>query len=326
MRFYDDNTRSWWEAATGGANAPALNDLLRPLGAALAGGAWDVEALLIPGAGPAFRFASGSALGALPAGGFLHNATATGAGGDAKRLAGTRFAALGLTDAGAGRLALYGDSNCLDSSHRRGADCAGLLKAAIAYATRSGGEELAPAAARLAEAFGSTEEAGLPRRREDYDFREASRVLGAGPPVCLSNAPLAAQGLGFDSVKEEEKDEEEAPEEAALERPGGGGDGGGAARETAKWRAAGEEAEEAAPALPRLEQIDEPRERPRAPAARGAWPLDGPARALTAAGAVALLALWSAARRRRPSGAAGAADGGAGALPTFWRRRRAGRG
>jgi hypothetical protein len=322
MRFYDDNTRSWWEAATGGANAPALNDLLRPLGAALAGGAWDVEALSLPGAGPAFRFASGSALGALPAGGFLHNATATGAGGDAKRLAGTRFAALGLTDAGAGRLALYGDSNCLDSSHRRGADCAGLLKAAIAYVTRAGGEGLAPAAARLAGAFGSTEEAGLPRRREDYDFREASRVLGAGPPVCLPNAPLAAQGLSFDSVKEE-KAEEEAPEEAALERPGGAN---GGARDTAKRRAAGEEAEEEAPALPLLERINEPRERPRAPAALGVWPLDVPARALTAAGAVALLALWSAARRRRPSGAGGAANGGAGVLPTFWRRRRAGRG
>jgi hypothetical protein len=34
LRFYDDNTRSWWEAATGGANVPALNDLLVPFGAA----------------------------------------------------------------------------------------------------------------------------------------------------------------------------------------------------------------------------------------------------------------------------------------------------
>lgn len=35
MRFFDDNTRSWWTPATGGANVPALNDLLAPYGLAL---------------------------------------------------------------------------------------------------------------------------------------------------------------------------------------------------------------------------------------------------------------------------------------------------
>jgi hypothetical protein len=38
LRFFDDNTRSWWEAATGGANVPALNDLLVPFGAAFGEG------------------------------------------------------------------------------------------------------------------------------------------------------------------------------------------------------------------------------------------------------------------------------------------------
>jgi membrane-bound transcription factor site-1 protease len=28
MRFFDDNTHSYWTPATGGANVPALNDLL----------------------------------------------------------------------------------------------------------------------------------------------------------------------------------------------------------------------------------------------------------------------------------------------------------
>lgn len=35
MKFFDDNTRSWWTAITGGANVPALNDLLKPYGVAL---------------------------------------------------------------------------------------------------------------------------------------------------------------------------------------------------------------------------------------------------------------------------------------------------
>lgn len=38
MRFFDDNTRSWWTPATGGANVPALNDLLAPHGVALGDG------------------------------------------------------------------------------------------------------------------------------------------------------------------------------------------------------------------------------------------------------------------------------------------------
>jgi hypothetical protein len=35
MRFFDDNTRSWWTPITGGGNVPALNDLLAPHGIAL---------------------------------------------------------------------------------------------------------------------------------------------------------------------------------------------------------------------------------------------------------------------------------------------------
>jgi membrane-bound transcription factor site-1 protease len=35
MKFFDDNTRSWWTPITGGANVPALNDLLAPHGIAL---------------------------------------------------------------------------------------------------------------------------------------------------------------------------------------------------------------------------------------------------------------------------------------------------
>ena len=39
MKFFDDNTRSWWTPITGGANVPALNDLLEPHGIALGSGA-----------------------------------------------------------------------------------------------------------------------------------------------------------------------------------------------------------------------------------------------------------------------------------------------
>lgn len=34
IKFYDENTRQWWMPDTGGANIPALNDLLTP---------WDIQ-------------------------------------------------------------------------------------------------------------------------------------------------------------------------------------------------------------------------------------------------------------------------------------------
>ncbi len=34
IKFYDENTRQWWMPDTGGANIPALNDLLEP---------WDIS-------------------------------------------------------------------------------------------------------------------------------------------------------------------------------------------------------------------------------------------------------------------------------------------
>jgi len=76
LRFYDDNTRSWWDAATGGANVPALNDLLAPLGAALGDGALD-GAVALPGL-RGHRMASGTKIAAWPAGGRVFNATLSG--------------------------------------------------------------------------------------------------------------------------------------------------------------------------------------------------------------------------------------------------------
>jgi hypothetical protein len=35
MKFFDDNTRSWWTPITGGSNVPALNELLAPHGITL---------------------------------------------------------------------------------------------------------------------------------------------------------------------------------------------------------------------------------------------------------------------------------------------------
>jgi len=55
IRFFDENTRQWWTPLTGGANVPALNELLAPCVAQR--GAW-------PGTRPALTRPSGRRFGA----------------------------------------------------------------------------------------------------------------------------------------------------------------------------------------------------------------------------------------------------------------------
>ena len=41
VKFYDENTRQWWMPDTGGANVPALNDLLSVWGMAFSDGLYE---------------------------------------------------------------------------------------------------------------------------------------------------------------------------------------------------------------------------------------------------------------------------------------------
>lgn len=70
MRFFDDNTRSWWTPVTGGSNVPALNDLLAPFGIAfgdkILNGDFSID-------GEQSRYASGTDIVRFPAGGFVHS-------------------------------------------------------------------------------------------------------------------------------------------------------------------------------------------------------------------------------------------------------------
>lgn len=69
MRFFDDNTRSWWTPVTGGANIPALNDLLAPFGIAfgdkILNGDFSMD-------GEQSRYASGTDIVRFPGGGYVH--------------------------------------------------------------------------------------------------------------------------------------------------------------------------------------------------------------------------------------------------------------
>ncbi|ETN99167.1 hypothetical protein RFI_38314 [Reticulomyxa filosa] len=70
IRFFDDNTRSLWDALTGGANVPALNDLLLPFRIQWSNWAGLGKYQIHPDQ-PSIFFQSGNAIGTFPANGKL---------------------------------------------------------------------------------------------------------------------------------------------------------------------------------------------------------------------------------------------------------------
>jgi membrane-bound transcription factor site-1 protease len=71
LRFFDENTKQWWTPVTGGANVPALNELLAPYDIALGDDVYRGDFAID---GNVARFASGAALTRFPAGGALLHA------------------------------------------------------------------------------------------------------------------------------------------------------------------------------------------------------------------------------------------------------------
>jgi membrane-bound transcription factor site-1 protease len=155
IRFFDENTRQWWTPATGGANVPALNELLADYGIALSDAV--VRGELRASDGRVAAYASGSTLLRFPAGGAvlrqtMVNETAELLTDDDASAATLKPAVLGVARHGAGVVAVLGDSACLDDAHaarssRAAAPCFWLLDALLALATQN-----APLSAALPDA------------------------------------------------------------------------------------------------------------------------------------------------------------------------------
>ena len=70
VKFFDENTREFWTPATGGANVPALNDLLQPFGIGFGDKVFSGAVSNDEGK-DTVRFLSGNALRSFPTGGFV---------------------------------------------------------------------------------------------------------------------------------------------------------------------------------------------------------------------------------------------------------------
>eukprot|EP01105_Mastigella_eilhardi_P000858 TRINITY_DN1102_c0_g1_i4.p1 TRINITY_DN1102_c0_g1~~TRINITY_DN1102_c0_g1_i4.p1 ORF type:complete len:637 (-),score=164.77 TRINITY_DN1102_c0_g1_i4:1888-3798(-) len=128
FKFFDTNSKTWWHPQTGGANVPAINNILQPWGVAF--GSTVFNGVFKVGANTA-RFLSGNAIARFPAGGALVSAELVDALTDAT----ADVPVLGLyrTDGG-GSLVVFGDSSCLDSALRQTPSCLWLAERALAFA------------------------------------------------------------------------------------------------------------------------------------------------------------------------------------------------
>ncbi|KAG5849428.1 hypothetical protein ANANG_G00110290 [Anguilla anguilla] len=139
VKFYDENTRQWWMPDTGGANVPALNDLISVWGMAFSDGLYEGDFTM---ADHDMYYASGCSIARFPDDGIVIAETLKDQGLEVLKQETAvveNVPILGLYQTpseGGGRIALYGDSNCIDDSHRQ-KDCFWLLDALLQFTAYS---------------------------------------------------------------------------------------------------------------------------------------------------------------------------------------------
>ncbi|KAL0339060.1 UNVERIFIED_CONTAM: Subtilisin-like protease SBT6.1 [Sesamum angustifolium] len=201
MKFFDDNTRSWWTPVTGGSNVPALNDLLEPFGIALGDKILNGDFVIN---GEQSRYASGTDIVKFPEGGYLHSfpfldSSESGATQNVL-LSGMSKAdspILGLLEVGGGRIAVYGDSNCLGSSHMV-TNCYWVLKKILDFTARNIRDPVLFSDSSRQDKTLHVDDNQLPSRRTDVNFSAYSAVLGK-ELICGSDSRFEVWGTkGYD--------------------------------------------------------------------------------------------------------------------------------
>lgn len=139
VKFYDENTRQWWMPDTGGTNVPALNDLVALWGVELGDRVFEGNFKLND---HDMYYASGTSIRKFPENGLVVSAKLKDQGlqilgENEEKLYDVPI--LGLLQSKSekgGRVIVYGDSNCIDSSHLEH-PCYWMLNAMLEYTSSS---------------------------------------------------------------------------------------------------------------------------------------------------------------------------------------------
>lgn len=194
INFFDDNTRSTWTPVTGGANVPALNRLLTPFGVKFGNRVFQGSVQV---GNHQYDFASGNSIVEFPSGGYLHSSVLTDATkGDGASLGSIAVPFLGglalpqSNNGTAGRLVVYGDSNCLDQNRRTGNGCEAMLDDFLAFTMADSRSNLFSDRFRLSENFVSDQIRAPDAFLGNEQMLAYSRVLKPGArPYCFAGTP-----------------------------------------------------------------------------------------------------------------------------------------
>lgn len=176
VKFYDENTRQWWMPDTGGANVPALNDLLSSWGIALGDHVYEGDFKI---GDHDMYYASGTSIVQFPENGLLIKRELKDQGKEVLGEAETTtydVPILGLLQTNinekSGKVIVYGDSNCLDNSHLQ-KDCFWMLDGILEY-TSTGHM---PSIFKETEFKLPSQNMELPQRMEGNHLYRYSKVL-----------------------------------------------------------------------------------------------------------------------------------------------------
>ncbi|XP_066916313.1 membrane-bound transcription factor site-1 protease-like [Clytia hemisphaerica] len=179
IQFFDENTRKWWVPQTGGANVPALNELLSKWGISLTSEVYRGDITLD---GKKVLYSSGTSIGKFPSNGIIIEAeklvdqAAEVLTGETDSKA--RVPVLGFyqpqDEPHAGRIVVYGDSNCFDSAQNE-RDCFWLMDKFLNYTL-----DFSDAPFKGTQEHFHSDESDLPTRLEGNKLHDYSKVIELG--------------------------------------------------------------------------------------------------------------------------------------------------
>jgi len=178
VRFFDENTRQWLTPETGGANIPALNDLMGSWGISFTNkiykGTIDITDNKVP-------YSSGTSIGKFPKSGTVIRVPKlidqAGEILNGESNAEADIAVLGFYDPKeehSGRIVVYGDSNCIDSVHME-KDCFWLIDHMLNYTLNRG--DVPTILKSMSGSFKKNEDFVNPQRPKGNRFPKFSKVV-----------------------------------------------------------------------------------------------------------------------------------------------------
>lgn len=189
ITFFDENTKRMWVPITGGSNLPALNDLLRQWGIQFSDMVFEGDIAI--DASSIAQFASGTGIAHFPKDGILipfqlRDQAISATELQAVPVLGFLSPKQPISDLGEqpdkdsqpGRIAVFGDSSCLDSAARlERKNCFWLAKDIIMFTSQGILPPYTTGHNPLASEFRS-KRMGLPKRTEGNQLAKYSKVVG----------------------------------------------------------------------------------------------------------------------------------------------------